>query len=115
MKKNKHGLPIIPYKAPKRKQQQERIYDSRQQSYDLRLAVWKKTEGHCYYCGRLLRITGPLGDDRLTIDHYYPKLGKGGPTAKFDNLVPACYPCNNDKDDAHPDEYRDRVGPFYAD
>jgi 5-methylcytosine-specific restriction endonuclease McrA len=53
----------------------------------LRLTVWDKTEGRCWYCGDHLNQS-----DELCLDHVVP-LSAGGLTT-LSNLVPACRPCN---------------------
>lgn len=54
-----------------------------------------KRDGHkCAYCGR--------SDIPLTIDHIIPKA-KGGED-KWENLVCACFKCNNKKGDRTPEE-----------
>lgn len=57
---------------------------------EIRAAVWEKTDGHCWYCGRL---TNPFSN--FEIDHFQP-LADGG-TNDLSNLVPACTTCNRSK------------------
>lgn len=53
-----------------------------------------KRDGHtCVYCG---------SKNDLTVDHIVPKSRGGGNS--WENLVTACRPCNNTKDDRTPDE-----------
>ena len=55
-----------------------------------------RRDGHrCQYCG---------AQERLTIDHVYPK-SRGGPDT-WENLVAACVPCNNRKGNKTPEEAR---------
>lgn len=50
----------------------------------------------CFYCG---------ADEPTDVDHVTP-VSRGGGDDR-DNLVPACFPCNNEKNDRTPDEWRD--------
>lgn len=54
----------------------------------------------CVYCGRkeleLGPPTGAIQTNALTIDHKVP-LNEGG-TGSIENMVPACFECNNEKD-----------------
>jgi len=52
----------------------------------------------CQYCG------GNLKSLRGTIDHIVPKSRKGSPGNIWTNVVAACEPCNNKKDDRTPEE-----------
>lgn len=72
-----------------------------------RVAVFKKTDGLCAYCGE---------QEASTIDHMIPK-SRGG-SGKYKNLIGACLDCNNAKSDMTPDEFREaffagRGGQFY--
>ena len=58
-------------------------------SNGLRFDVLKRWQFRCFYCG------AKAGDVELHIDHVVP-VSKGG-TNDFDNLVPACKPCNSGK------------------
>jgi hypothetical protein len=53
-----------------------------------RIAVWKKSFGHCWYCGL------ELGES-LHIDHMVA-VSLGG-TNEIDNLFPSCKRCNTRK------------------
>jgi len=53
-------------------------------------AVWDKTDGTCYYCGRPLKPW-----ETFSIDHVIPK-SKGGDDS-IENLVPSCRLCNSRK------------------
>jgi len=55
--------------------------------------IFKRDGFICQYCG---------SDDKLTLDHVYPKSRGGKNTWK--NLVAACSRCNNKKDDKTPKE-----------
>lgn len=70
-------------------------------------AVYDKTNGHCYYCGKRLAFKnyGQLGNHGAwEIDHSKPK-SKGG-TDYLRNLVPACTFCNRDKSVRHGSGYK---------
>lgn len=62
----------------------------------LRAAVLAKTEGQCAHCKATL---GKVWE----IDHLVPR-SKGG-SNKFENLVPACVGCNQDKADTMPTDW----------
>lgn len=62
----------------------------------LRARVLEKTGGTCHHCSCQL-------GDRWEIDHLMPK-SKGGRDT-FDNMVPSCVACNQDKSDTLPDEW----------
>ena len=55
--------------------------------------IWKH-KGHCWFCGMTAE----------TVDHAKPRSRKG--TNKDDNLLPACFSCNNMKSDLTVAEYR---------
>ena len=61
-----------------------------------RNGIMLRDAGTCQYC--LVR----LGPRSLTIDHVIPKSRGGSST--WDNLVAACYTCNNFKGDRTPQE-----------
>ena len=63
----------------------------------LRAAVLDKTGGFCSHCKCAL-------DGEWEIDHFIPRA-KGGSNL-FSNLVPACVPCNQDKSDTMPDDWK---------
>jgi hypothetical protein len=65
----------------------------------LRLSVWDKTDGRCWYCGTHLNQR-----DELCLDHVLP-LSAGGLTT-LSNLVPACRPCNSAKHGRTLDRFR---------
>lgn len=71
-----------------------------------RKAVWDKSNGICWYCGKLLHR------DRWTIDHVVPRarwmeLGYGVESIK--NLVPCCRICNHKKADMDLEQFRDEL------
>ncbi len=55
-----------------------------------REAVYAKCGGRCGYCGTELPTI-----KAMQVDHIAPKIFRG--TDDFDNLLPACRPCNNYK------------------
>jgi len=65
-------------------------------------------EFKCFYCGK-----GPLKkqtDDTkvlATLDHVHP-TSKGGAKFHSSNIVVACHPCNNRKQDKSVDEFMNR-------
>lgn len=60
-----------------------------------RQAIFKRDRHTCQYCG---------AHGELTIDHVMPRSRGGEDT--WENLVAACYRCNNKKGDRRPDEAR---------
>jgi len=68
--------------------------------------IWEKTEGKCYYCGKVLVENQNDGRDHAawTMDHVTPRA-KGGSDA-LNNLVPCCVECNQSKNDKNLEEYR---------
>lgn len=69
-----------------------------------RIAVYKKFEGHCAYCGR------PIDFKAMQIDHYWPQfLAHFYPELdnnRFDNLMPSCQKCNIHKHGTKPEIWR---------
>ena len=70
---------------------------------DLRSAVWRKTNGRCWYCGVQ---TDPF--DNFHVDHVQP-VSDGG-TNDLSNLVPSCQRCNNEKHAMPVEVFRQRRG-----
>ena len=62
------------------------------------IAVYNKTGGRCWYCGKEL-------DDDFQIDHANP-INKGG-SDDISNLLPSCNVCNRRKSDKTVEEYRE--------
>ena len=56
-------------------------------SKDIRRKVYKKTDGHCAYCGCELEYKD------MQVDHVESLYWYNG-TNDLDNLMPACRPCN---------------------
>ena len=55
----------------------------------LRIAVFQRDGYPCVYCG------ATAADDRLQADHFIPRALGG--RDRLDNLVTACFACNNGK------------------
>lgn len=53
----------------------------------VRAAIWSKTDGHCWYCGK---HCNPWLD--FSVDHVIPTVNNGD--VSFENLVPCCRRCN---------------------
>ena len=72
-------------------------------------AVWNKTDGRCWYCGKELERSDSYQDfkNRFVPDHMVPKC-QGG-SNDLDNLVPACWSCNSKKAGKNVEEYRAHV------
>ena len=69
-----------------------------------RQAVWKKTDGHCTYCGIVLEPSHAITGHQFCIDHVIsPLLGGNHDLA---NLVPACHRCNSAKHQLSIEDYR---------
>lgn len=69
-------------------------------STEIKKIVWLKTNGTCWYCGKL---THPFGKDKdsFQVDHFV-SVSRGG-TNEIENLVPSCGYCNGVKN-GHPVE-----------
>lgn len=74
-------------------------------------AVWDKTNGHCWYCGKQLVIGSPSDPESKRIiaqwfvmDHVVPKTHGG--SDHIHNLVPACWICNSTKGHKTFEQYR---------
>lgn len=66
------------------------------------VAIWKKTNGRCAYCGKRLNAFEPAG---YTHDHIEAQHMGGG--HETENLVPCCKSCNSQKGKKTVDEYRE--------
>lgn len=64
-----------------------------------RIAIHKKFQGHCAYCGILLKL------DNMTVDHLISK--KNGGSGNLENLLPCCSQCNSYKSDFTVEEWRE--------
>lgn len=75
-------------------------------------AVFNKSKGRCWYCGRSLDISSRAVSARTSeyfistyvIDHFLPR--KSGGTDDINNLVPACWSCNGIKRSNTLEEFR---------
>ena len=72
--------------------------------------VLAKTNGHCWYCGRVLTMSSEgWSESMFCVDHATSKH-KGG-NNKIDNLLPSCFACNSgSKKGLTVEEYRERLG-----
>lgn len=66
-----------------------------------RLLALNKYGSRCAYCGE------PITPRQMQVDHIKPK--RLGGTDDFDNLNPACGPCNNRKMILSVDEFRNEI------
>lgn len=70
--------------------------------------VYKKFDGHCAYCG------GELDFKRMQVDHLWPQhLCHHEPDLdndRFENLMPACQPCNIHKHGMKLEVWRGELG-----
>lgn len=63
-----------------------------------KVQVFNRTEGRCAFCGEVLDL------DSFTMDHITPQAYGG--SSSVENLVAACFACNNRKRDKTVEEYR---------
>lgn len=80
------------------------------QSEEVRLIVWNKTGGLCWYCGQQLVVSVPHSKGMYTgnffhVDHVNARTNGGD--NHIDNLVPACRTCNSSKRYKSVEEWRD--------
>lgn len=66
---------------------------------ETRAQVWGKTNGHCWYCGKIMN---PWDD--FTVDHMDPRIQGGG--NELLNLAPCCKTCNSRKGGKTVQEFR---------
>lgn len=109
MRKNKHGLPIMPTREPPRPMTDR---ESRHEINRLRGVIFAKCDGRCYYCGEPLALHDSTLYNYMTVDHYIPQ--RSGGATRLSNLVPACAKCNRAKANMHPRDFRTLAGPFYG-
>lgn len=72
-----------------------------QPSQRMKSKVWRKSMGHCWYCGDEI---DPFSD--FEVDHFLSL--KNGGTNHHTNLVPACRSCNAKKSHWHVEVFRTR-------
>jgi 5-methylcytosine-specific restriction endonuclease McrA len=94
---NRHGIKRI----KETRQRRKKGYGSGVNDTFNRLQIYDKTRGKCYYCGCKILY------GQMTVDHKHPKY-KGGKD-DLENLVPACWDCNQDKSFLTLEQYRKRV------
>lgn len=70
-----------------------------------RLAVYRKTEGHCYLCGEFVDF------DSFEVEYHMP-ISKGG-TNGLDNLYCSCATCNAIKRDIYPKEFMEKISQIF--
>lgn len=70
-------------------------------SKDDRLEIYKKTDGHCAYCGIEIEVKD------MQIDHVFP-LRRGGLDEK-ENMLPACRSCNHYKSTLLLEDFRSEI------
>lgn len=70
-----------------------------------RLAIYRKTEGHCYLCGEFVDF------DSFEVEHHIP-ISKGG-TNDLDNLYCSCTTCNAIKRDIYPKEFMEKISQIF--
>lgn len=70
-----------------------------------RLAIYRKTEGHCYLCGEFVDF------DSFEVEHHIP-ISKGG-TNDLDNLYCSCTTCNAIKRDIYPQEFMEKISQIF--
>lgn len=78
----------------------ERVRKRNKDVTGIRRAIWKKSDGHCWYCGFLL----PEDCRQYHIDHIIPP--RNGGADDISNLVPSCGACNNAKHVRTLEEFR---------
>jgi 5-methylcytosine-specific restriction endonuclease McrA len=71
----------------------------------LRVRVWAKTDGRCWYCGGQLHNAPEFQDDGyMHIEHQDPRATGG--KSNLGNLVPACRTCNLRKRHKNVEQFR---------
>lgn len=73
--------------------------------------VFRRDGGRCTWCGRpvqRVRVHRGLPTDAATLDHLTPRA-HGGPLSP-DNLVLACFACNNARGDMPAEDFAEQRG-----
>lgn len=70
-----------------------RVQPTRNRLKPTRISIFKRDQMTCQYCGK---------KSRITIDHVVP-TSRGGKNT-WENMVAACFPCNNKKGGRTPEE-----------
>lgn len=70
-----------------------------------RLAIYRKTKGHCYLCGEFVDF------DAFEIEHRIP-LSKGG-TNDLSNLFCSCHCCNTIKQNILPRDFLEKISQIF--
>lgn len=70
-----------------------------------RLAIYRKTKGHCYLCGEFVDY------DFFEVEHKVP-LSKGG-TNDLSNVFCACHCCNTIKHDIYPQDFLEKISQIF--
>ena len=76
--------------------------------HELRVMVWDRTGGQCYFCGCELDWYEERVKFRPHVDHLHPVSRGGG--NDLDNLAMACPKCNMGKGGLTAEEFRTRTG-----
>ena len=76
-----------------------------QKNINKRWAVYKKTNGCCAYCGRKIEFKN------MVADHVVPR-SRGGKNT-IDNLLPACFFCDQYKKNKTLEKFRASIEKFH--
>jgi 5-methylcytosine-specific restriction endonuclease McrA len=70
---------------------------------NLRYEIYNKYEGHCSYCGKIIKF------DEMQVDHLKPRRLNQINLNTFDNLMPSCRRCNHYKRAESLDNFRNMI------